>query len=170
MSPPEYKPEPEPEPVVQVVHTSYAVELLLHCKYLAAKILVFSISTILVTISRTCRRNVTAPFVLDFRRMCQFVSLCTLTLFVKKKLQITQNKVIRFILGLPSRSHIGVTEFSSACMLPVPLRVDQLKLNHMYNIVNGISPHYLFLEVKFRWLATMDITHDLETELVLCPG
>ena len=38
-----------------------------------------------------------------------------------------------------------LTEFSSACMLPTycPLRVDQLKLNHMYNIVNGISPHYL---------------------------
>ena len=54
----------------------------------------------------------------------------------------------RFILGLPSRSHIGVTEFSSACMLPVPLRVDQLKLNHMYNIVHGISPHYLRGEVS----------------------
>ena len=67
---------------------------------------------------------------------------------MKKKLQITQNKVIRFILGLPSRSHIGVTEFSSACMLPVPLRVDQLKFNHMYNIVNGISPHYLRGEVS----------------------
>ena len=65
---------------------------------------------------------------------------------MKKKLQITQNKVIRFILGLPSRSHIGVTEFSSACMLPVPLRVDQL--NHMYYIVNGISPHYLRGEVS----------------------
>ena len=67
---------------------------------------------------------------------------------MKKKLQITQNKVIRFILGLPSRSHIGVTDFSSACMLPVPLRVAQLKLNHMYNIVNGISPHYLRVEVS----------------------
>ena len=67
---------------------------------------------------------------------------------MKKKLQITQNKVIRFILGLPSRSHIGVTEFSSACMLPLPLRVDQLKLNHMYNIVNAISPHYLRGEVS----------------------
>ena len=67
---------------------------------------------------------------------------------MKKKLKITQNKVIRFILGLPSRSHIGVTEFSSACILPVPLRVDQLKLNHMYNIVNGISPHYLRSEVS----------------------
>ena len=66
---------------------------------------------------------------------------------MKKKLQVTQNKVIRFILGLPSRSHIGATEFSSACMLPVRLRVAQLKLNHIYNIVNGISPHYLRGEV-----------------------
>ena len=51
-------------------------------------------------------------------------------------------------LGLSCRSHICVTEFSSACMLPVPLRVDQLKLNRMYNIVNGISPHYLRGEVS----------------------
>ena len=65
------------------------------------------------------------------------------TCLLKKKLQITQNKVIRFILGLPSRSHIGPTEFSGASMLPVPLRVDQLKLNHMYNIINGIAPSYL---------------------------
>ena len=67
---------------------------------------------------------------------------------MKKKLQITQNKIVRFILGLPPKSHIGVTEFSSACMLPVPLRVDQLKLNHMYNIVNGIFPHYRRGEVS----------------------
>ena len=67
---------------------------------------------------------------------------------MKRKRQITQNMVIRFILGLPSKSHIGVTEFSSACMLPVPLRLDQLKLNLMYNIVNGISPHYLRGEVS----------------------
>ena len=40
------------------------------------------------------------------------------------------------MLGFPSRSHIGATEFSSACMLPVQLRVDQMKLNHMYNIDN----------------------------------
>ena len=36
-------------------------------------------------------------------------------------------KVICFILGPPSRSHIRPTEFSGAGMLPVPLRVDQLK-------------------------------------------
>ena len=68
---------------------------------------------------------------------------CT-TCMMKKKLKISQNKVVRFIIGLPSRSYICVTKFSSACMLPVPqVRVDQLKLNHMYSIVNGISSHYL---------------------------
>ena len=42
------------------------------------------------------------------------------------------NKAIRFIIGLPSRSHI---EFSVASMLPMPLRVDQLKLNHMLQVI-----------------------------------
>ena len=70
------------------------------------------------------------------------------TCLLKKKLQITQNKVIRFILGLPSRSHIGPTELSGASMLPVPLRVDQLKWNHMYNIIKGIAPSDLKSEIS----------------------
>ena len=59
----------------------------------------------------------------------------------------------RFILGLPYRSHIGPTEFSGASMLPVPLRVDQLKLNHMYNIINGIAPSYL-KSCRLTWLSS----------------
>ena len=83
---------------------------------------------------------------------CHFDYGCSMwytgtTCLLKKKLQITQNKVIRFILGLPSRSHIGPVEFSGANMLPVPLRVDQLKLNHMYSIINGIAPSYLKSEI-----------------------
>ena len=30
----------------------------------------------------------------------------------------------------------------------MPLRVDQLKLNHMYNISNGIAPSYLKSEIS----------------------
>ena len=83
---------------------------------------------------------------------CHFDYGCSMwyagtTCLLKKKLQITQNKVIRFILGLPSRSHIGPTEFSGANMLPVSLRVDQLKLNHMYSITNSIAPSYLKSEI-----------------------
>ena len=55
---------------------------------------------------------------------CHFDNGCSIwytdtTCLLEKKLQITQNKVIRLILGLPSRSHIGPTEFSGASMLPV---------------------------------------------------
>ena len=83
---------------------------------------------------------------------CHFAYGCSMwytatTCLLKKKLQITQNKVVRFMLGLRSRSHIGPNEFSGASMLPVPLRVDQLKLNHMYNI-NGFAPSYLKSEIS----------------------
>ena len=52
---------------------------------------------------------------------CHFDYGCSMwytgtTCVLKKKLQITRNKVIRFILGLPSRSHIGPAEFSGANM------------------------------------------------------
>ena len=61
----------------------------------------------------------------------------------RKRLQIIQNKLIRFILGISTRSHIGYREFSSSKMLPVEYRVTQLKLNHMFNIVHGSAPEYL---------------------------
>ena len=62
---------------------------------------------------------------------------------LKIKLQIVQNKLIRFILALPARAHVGYEEFSKARMFPVHKRVDQLKMNHMFNIFQGISPAYL---------------------------
>ena len=62
---------------------------------------------------------------------------------LKTKLQIVQNKLIRFILALPARAHVGYEEFSKARMFPVHKRVDQLKMNHMFNIIQGLSPAYL---------------------------
>ena len=61
----------------------------------------------------------------------------------RKRLQIIQNKLIRFILGISTRSHIGYREFSSSNMLPVEYRVTQIKNNHMFNIVHGSAPEYL---------------------------
>ena len=60
-----------------------------------------------------------------------------------KRLQIVQNKVIRFVLGIPPRTHLGCSEFSRVNILPVKYRADQIKLNHMFNIVHGSAPEYL---------------------------
>ena len=61
----------------------------------------------------------------------------------KSRLQTAQNKLIRFILQLSARSHVGYSEFKMAGMLPVEKRVTQLQLNHIFNIVHGNAPNYL---------------------------
>merc|ERR1712121_580770 len=62
---------------------------------------------------------------------------------LKDKLQTTQNKMIRFILNLDNRAHIGNKERVKAGFLSVTDRVKQLKLGHVFKIKNKTSPYYL---------------------------
>merc|ERR1711874_804384 len=62
---------------------------------------------------------------------------------LKDKLQVAQNKTMRFILNLNSRTHIGNQELEKAGCLKVPDRVKQLKLGHVFRIKNKICPQYL---------------------------
>ena len=80
---------------------------------------------------------------------CYFDYSCSswymgLTKRSKQKLQIMQNKMIRFILKLNSRSHIGCNELENVNMLSVSNRVKQIKLNHVYKIWRETSPEYMF--------------------------
>ena len=60
-----------------------------------------------------------------------------------KKLQIAQNKVIRFILNADSRYHITKDDFVNLGILNIQQRAKQLRLNHVFNIVNGCAPDYM---------------------------
>ena len=62
---------------------------------------------------------------------------------LKQKLQIMQNKTIKFILNLGNRTHIGCKEFDKINMLNVPDRVKQNKLDHVSKIWNGSGPEYM---------------------------
>ena len=61
----------------------------------------------------------------------------------KKRLQVLQNKYIRYILDLGPRAHIGSAEFIKVNMLPISDRIRQLKLNHVFRIINDQCPEYL---------------------------
>ena len=79
---------------------------------------------------------------------CQFDYACSswyygLTKKSKSRLQVAQNKVIRFMLNLPPRAHIGAEQFQMVGMLPVEYRVEQLQVNHMFNIQHGHALEYL---------------------------
>ena len=54
-----------------------------------------------------------------------------------------QNKMVRFILKLDSRAHIGNDELVNAGFLSVVDRVKQLKLGHVFKIKNKSCPIYL---------------------------
>ena len=79
---------------------------------------------------------------------CHFDNGCTfwfsaLSCELKSKLQTSQNKLTRFVMGKHNRSHVGATEFKEINWLPVEHRVAQIKLNSVYRIVNGSAPEYL---------------------------
>ena len=62
---------------------------------------------------------------------------------VKNKLQTSQNKAVRFILGYHSRQHLSCADFVRLGWLDVSRRVDYLTLTLMYSIVHNIAPSYL---------------------------
>ena len=62
---------------------------------------------------------------------------------LKKKLQITQNKVVRFILQMGPRSRIDPDILSGLNMLDVENRVKQLRLGHVHKVFYGKCPSYM---------------------------
>ena len=65
-----------------------------------------------------------------------------LTKKLLNKVQICQNKCIRFCLGLGNRVHIGAKEFRLINWLPVPNRFEQCVNAHVFKFINQQSPTY----------------------------
>ena len=61
----------------------------------------------------------------------------------KKKIQIMQNKCIRFCFKLDKMHHISEEEFRLINWLPTSKRVDQYINTIIYNFVNNTCPYYL---------------------------
>lgn len=62
---------------------------------------------------------------------------------LQKKLQVVQNKCIRFCLQSGYRKHIGVKEFEAINWLPVGVRFEQCVNTHIYKYYNKLGPEYI---------------------------
>ena len=62
---------------------------------------------------------------------------------LKNRLQVVQNKVVKFIHGYDSRTSLKVKDFSNIGCLNVQNRVKQITLIHVYKIVNKKCPSYM---------------------------
>lgn len=75
----------------------------------------------------------------------------------QNKLQVMQNKIIRFIKGLDYRHRIDYPIFNNVRFLNVNNRVRQMRLNHAHKIFYNKCPHYM----KTNFVKTRDInTHN----------
>ena len=62
---------------------------------------------------------------------------------LKKRLQTTQNKCIRFCLNLDSRQHLGPEEFRKINWLPTKERVEQRIVTSVFKYWKGNAPAYV---------------------------
>ena len=60
-----------------------------------------------------------------------------------KKIQISQNKCIRFCLKLENRTHIGIEEFRKLSWLPTKARFEQCLCVNIFNFFNNVSRTYV---------------------------
>jgi hypothetical protein len=94
-------------------------------------------------LNQKLRKNLSSALI-----QCHMDYCCTswysgITQKYKQKLQIAQNKIARYILKLSSRDHIGQTELNLLNLLKFNDRVKQLRLNHVFNILNSQGAAYL---------------------------
>ncbi len=61
----------------------------------------------------------------------------------KNKLQIIQNKMVRFILNMGPRTHITNKHMFDLNIIKIPRRVQQLRLNITHKIYYNQAPTYL---------------------------
>ena len=59
-----------------------------------------------------------------------------------KKIQISQNKCIRYCLKLDNRAHIGANEFKEINWLPTRERVSQCICVNIFKFFNNMTPVY----------------------------
>ena len=94
-------------------------------------------------LNETSRKTLCSSLIL-----CHFDYSCSswyssLTKTLKRKLQIMQNKIVRFITNKDTRAHIGQSELDSLKLLNISDRVCQLKLNHVHKVFYNTAPSYM---------------------------
>ena len=84
-------------------------------------------------------------------RLGEELEYSSLSKYFQKRLQVTQNKVVKFINKYNPRRSVRSSDLSKLGMLNVEHRVKQMRLNHVYRIYNNCYPEYMrdnFIQVS----------------------
>ena len=62
---------------------------------------------------------------------------------LKKRLDVVQRRMVRFIEGMDMRAHVDTRNLFSLSWLSVPDRVAYFQMIHLFKIRNDLAPSYL---------------------------
>ena len=95
-----------------------------------------------------CRRLLCSALIQPYLDYCCSSWFSGLSSALKKRLEVTQRKMVRFIHGMDFRQHVGLVDLRKLSWLSVPDRVVYFKLLHLFRVRHGIAPKYLMTNFK----------------------
>ena len=94
-------------------------------------------------LDRKCRGLLCMALIQPFIDYCSSSWYSGLSAQLKGSLDVLQRKMIRFVLGLDSRSHVDTSHLARIGWLNVKDRVRYFKLIHAFKIYRGSAPAYI---------------------------
>ena len=94
------------------------------------------------------RRTLCSALIQPYLDYCCSSWYSDLSKALKKRLDVVQRKMVRFIYGMDMMQHVGLGDLKKLSWLSVPDRVTFFKLLHLFKVRNGLAPKYLL--VNFR--------------------
>jgi hypothetical protein len=93
--------------------------------------------------SQKLRKDLCSSLVQCHLDYCSAAWYTGLTKKYQKKLQVLQNKMVRFILDMSPREHVGQAQLQTLKYLDIQNRYKQLRLRHVHNVFQSTGPSYL---------------------------
>ena len=61
----------------------------------------------------------------------------------QSRLQVVQNKMIRYVLNYSNRTHLVANDFNEVKWMSIENRIKYLAARHVFNCIDGQAPEYL---------------------------
>ena len=71
-----------------------------------------------------------------------------LPVILKKRLDVFQRKMVRFVMNADYRFHVGNHELRQLSWLSIPDRVLYFKMNHLFRVRHNLAPKYIMVNFK----------------------
>ena len=94
-------------------------------------------------LDKSCRQILCSSLIQPYIDYCCSSWYEGLSVALKERLNVVQRKMVRFISGTDSRSHVDLKNLLEFNWLNIPDRVSYFKLMHIFRIRHKIAPTYL---------------------------